>query len=269
MKLSITTKTTIIPSKESITIGQPEDHPVLPLTHSSQRKQNGPKTRQTHRRTSSTGQIQVHALSTGEAAKPTVPSTLIAANRQTAASIVAGRAPGVKGHKRAHSSTGVVDREHRRPDHFCVELCSMKEPTIMMGFNLYRTRHKSRYKHYNPRNYSFKTVLWFTREEIQLLKSVASTWNFVAFLFSFIICISLLIMYLSRSANDAPFNTPEGSLIHYTLGGLLFLQAVISFIGYTGSKTENSCIIDFYIAVKGILIVSYFLVWLIFTNFGE
>lgn len=46
-------------------------------------------------------------------------------------------------------------------------------------------------------------------------------------------------------------------------------QAVISFIGYTGAKTENSCIIDFYIAVKGMLIVSYFLVWLIFTNFGK
>lgn len=145
----------------------------------------------------------------------------------------------------------------------------MKEPTIMMGFNLYRSRHKSRYKHYDPRKYTFKTVLWFTREEIQILKGIASTWNFVVFLLSLLICVILLILYLTRAGVDAPFNTPEGSLIHYTLAGLLFLQTVISFIGYTGAKTENSCIIDIYIALKGILIVSYFLVWLIFSNYGE
>lgn len=111
--------------------------------------------------------------------------------------------------------------------------------------------------------------MWFTREEIHFLKSIGSTLNFIVFLFSLLICLSLLIIYLTRGSEKPAFNTPEGAVVNYTIGGLLFLQAIISFIGYTGSKTENSCIIDFYIAVKGILIVSYFLVWLIFTNFGK
>jgi len=142
----------------------------------------------------------------------------------------------------------------------------MKEPAVMMGFDLYRSRHKSRYKHYDPRKHSSKSVLWFTREEVQVLKSIASAWNFFVFLLSLVICLIIFVLYMTTTG---PFHSSEGNMVFATLGVLFVYQALISFVGYSGAKTENSCVIDFYIAVKGILIVSYVLVIVHFNKFGE
>lgn len=123
----------------------------------------------------------------------------------------------------------------------------------------------NRFKTYDPRTFPVKTVLWFTRDEIQTLKSFSSC-NF----FLFFVSMSMLIVIGILSATASyPFTLAAGVLVHKTFAGLLVFQIVISLIGYFGIQAENSCVIDMYIASNGILIVSDILVLALFTYFGE
>ena len=123
----------------------------------------------------------------------------------------------------------------------------------------------SRYETYDPRNFPVKTVLWFTRDEIQALKSFSSCNFFLFFLSLFMLT---MIGILAATASY-PFTIPAGVQVHKTFAGLLVFQIVISFMGYFGIQAENSCVIDMYIASNGILIVSDILVLALFTYFGE
>lgn len=117
---------------------------------------------------------------------------------------------------------------------------------------------------YDPRRYTSKTVLWFTREEIKTLKSCSGC-NVIMFSLIIIILLICLILFLTRSY---PFTVVEARIVHTSFGSILLLQAAISILGYYAVRAENPCIIDVYCVMNSILIASQIGLLVIFSNFG-
>ena len=122
-----------------------------------------------------------------------------------------------------------------------------------------------RYKAYDPRNLPTRTVLWFTRDEIQTLKSLSNCNFFLLFLSLFI----LVIIVILAAMGAYPFTEAAGVLIHKTYAVLLVFQILISLLGYLGIQSESSCVIDVYIAFTVILVVLDILAIVVFSFFGE